>query len=101
MIRANTATVLDCYPKLFYACHRRQVRDKAGGRKLSSHQASVLDHLDAIDPTRLHELAAHMAVTPSTMSLMIDRLEAGGYVRRSTDAKDARCVNLRLTRRGL
>lgn len=101
MIRAAVATVLDCYPKVFLACHRRHVRDGQTGRVLSSHQASVLDHLDAVEPTHLNELAAHLDVTPSTMSLMIDRLERGGYVRRSRDGGDARRINLRLTKAGL
>jgi DNA-binding MarR family transcriptional regulator len=101
MIRAAVATVLDCYPKIFFACHRRHVRDETAKRMLSSHQASVLDHLDPVQPTHLHELAAHLGITPSSMSLMIDRLEQGGYVRRSRDTHDARRVNLRLTKLGL
>jgi DNA-binding MarR family transcriptional regulator len=101
MIRAAIATVLDCYPKIFFACHRTHVRDDGTGRVLSSHQASMLDHLDAIEPTHLHELAAHLGITPSSMSLMIDRLERGGFVRRSRDTHDARRVNLCLTRAGL
>jgi DNA-binding MarR family transcriptional regulator len=107
MIHAAVAAVLDCYPKIFFACHRRHVRDdqRAKGRRrrrgLSAHQASVLDHLDAVAPTHLHQLAAHLDVTPSTMSLMIDRLQRGGYVRRSRDSHDARRINLRLTKAGL
>jgi DNA-binding MarR family transcriptional regulator len=100
MIRAAVATVLDCYPKVFLACHRDHMRDEQTGQSLSSHQSAVLDHLDAVAPTHLHHLAAHLGVTPSSMSLMIDRLERGGYVRRSRDAGDARRVNLRLTRAG-
>jgi DNA-binding MarR family transcriptional regulator len=91
---------LDCYPKVFLACHRTHVRDERTRRVLSSHQAAVLDHLDAVETTHLHELAAHLGVTPSSMSLMIDRLERGGYVRRSRDARDARRVKLRLTQAG-
>ena len=101
MIRAALATVLECYPQVFFACHRRHMRDEGTGQTLSSHQASVLDHLDADVPMHLHELAAHLGVTPSTMSLTIDRLERGGFVRRSQDGQDARRVNLRLTKAGL
>jgi MarR family transcriptional regulator, organic hydroperoxide resistance regulator len=97
MIRAAVATVLECYPKIFFACHQSHVTDEKNKRVLSSRQASVLDHLDPVDPTHLHELASHLGVTPSTMSLMIDRLERGGYVRRSRDSRDARRVNLYLT----
>jgi len=100
MLRAGVAIVLECYPRIFLACHRRHVRDESSGRTISAHQAGVLDHLDAIEPTHLRELAAHLGVTPSTMSLTVDRLERGGYVRRWRDRADARCVNLTLTRAG-
>jgi DNA-binding MarR family transcriptional regulator len=99
MIRAGTAMVLECYPRVFLACHRTHVRD-LGGSVLSSHQAQVLDHLDQVSPTHLRDLAAHLGVTPSSMSLMIDRLERGGYVRRGHDAGDGRCVSIRLTKSG-
>lgn len=101
MIRAAVATVLDCYPKVFFACHRTHVRDTSTKRVLSSHQASVLDHLEAAESTHLHELAVHLGITASSASLMIDRLERGGYVRRSRDTRDARRVNLRLTSAGV
>jgi DNA-binding MarR family transcriptional regulator len=100
MIRAAVETILECYPKIFFACHRRHVRDESSKQVLSSHQAGVLDHLDAVEPTHLHELAAHLGITASSMSLMIDKLERGGYVRRSRDTHDARRVNLRLTKAG-
>lgn len=89
------------YPRIYFACHTRHVRDRKQNRTLSSHQASVLDHLDEIEPTGLLSLAAHMGVTASTMSLMIDRLARGGYVIRERDSKDGRRVNLRLTRAGV
>ena len=92
--------VLDCFPRIFHACHRRHVRDDKTRQLLSSHQASVLDHLDAVEPMNLKALAAHLGVKPSAMSLMIDRLERGGFVRRSADARDARRVGLRLTKAG-
>jgi DNA-binding MarR family transcriptional regulator len=101
MIRAAIETVMQCYPRIYFACHLRHVRDESARRILSAHQASVLDHLDPIDGTHLHELAGHMGITASSMSLMIDRLERGGYVRRTRDSLDARRINLRLTRAGL
>jgi DNA-binding MarR family transcriptional regulator len=102
IVRDATRALLNGFPKIFHACHRRHRRDprERSGSSLSAHQASVLDHLDATEPLTLRELAAHMGVTASTMSLTIDRLERGGYVRRSRDAEDARRVNLRLTAAG-
>lgn len=67
---------------------------------LSAHQASILDHLDAVEPMSLNDLAAHMGVTPSTMSLNIDRLERGGYVIRERADDDRRRLQLRLTDAG-
>jgi DNA-binding MarR family transcriptional regulator len=67
---------------------------------LSSHQASVLDHLDEIEGTSVLALAQHMGVTASTMSLMADRLERAGYVRRERSTEDGRRVDLRLTEAG-
>ena len=93
-------TVLRCYPQIYFACHRRHVRDEQAGAVLSAHQASVLDHLDEIENTSLFELARHMGVTPSTMSLTIDRLERGAYVTRERSTADKRRVDLRLTPAG-
>ena len=92
---------MSLYPRIYFACHTRHVADPKGKRILSSHQASVLDHLDELEPTGLLKLAAHMGVTASTMSLMIDRLARNGYVIRERDAKDGRRVGLRLTKAGV
>jgi DNA-binding MarR family transcriptional regulator len=89
------------YPRIYFACHTRHVRDPQTNRQLSRHQASVLDHLDEIEPTTLNELARHMGVTPGTMSLAIDRLEHRGYVARLRDVADRRRVHVRLTSAGV
>jgi DNA-binding MarR family transcriptional regulator len=93
--------VLRLYPKIFLACHTRHVRDSVTGQQLSDHQASILDHLDEVEPTSLMELARHLGVTASTMSLTIDRLVRAGYVSRQRAAQDGRVVALRLTEAGL
>src|SRR6202451_2413184 len=93
--------VLRCYPQIYFACHRRHVRDEKTQNVLSAHQASILDHLDDVEVTSLLELARHMGVTPSTMSLTVDRLERGGYVRRERSTEDRRRVDLRLTPSGV
>jgi MarR family transcriptional regulator, organic hydroperoxide resistance regulator len=99
---SSVAAVLTCYPKIYFACHMRHVRDAASrSRVLSAHQASILDHLDAVEPTAVHDLASHMGVTASTMSLHLDRLESGGFVRRARSRVDARRVELRLTPAGV
>ena len=89
------------YPRIYFACHQRHVKDPLTQRLLSRHQASVLDHLDEQDPVTLNGLARHMGVTPATMSLTVDRLERKGYVARVRDSADRRRVNVRLTAAGV
>ncbi|MBZ5624682.1 MAG: MarR family winged helix-turn-helix transcriptional regulator [Acidobacteriia bacterium] len=100
MLTAEVETVLRCYPRIYFACHRRHVRDAETESVLSAHQASVLDHLDDVDSTTLFRLAGHMGVTASTMSLTVDRLERGGYVTRERSTADKRRVDLKLTPAG-
>jgi DNA-binding MarR family transcriptional regulator len=92
--------VLAYYPQIYFACHTRHRRDPLSSDVLSERQASVLDHLTADKGIPLKELAAHQGVTASTMSLMVDRLVAGGWVVREKDTHDARRVQLRLTAAG-
>ena len=93
--------VMTLYPRIYFACHTRHVRDPLSLRLLSRHQASILDHLDEVEPTTVMDLAGHMGVTSATMSLSIDRLERKGYVVRLKDAKDRRRVHVRLTTAGV
>jgi len=97
----DVEAVLDAYPKIYFATHRRHIRDEDSRTVLSAHQASILDHLDEVEPTALFDLARHMGVTASTMSLAVDRLERGGYVTRARSQQDARRVDLRLTTAGV
>uniref|UniRef100_Q01NF0 Transcriptional regulator, MarR family n=1 Tax=Solibacter usitatus (strain Ellin6076) TaxID=234267 RepID=Q01NF0_SOLUE len=101
MSQPDVETVLRCYPQIYFACHKRHVRDSQTQEILSGHQASVLDHLDDVQPTPLFDLARHMGVTASTMSLTMDRLVRGGYVVRERSAEDRRRLDLRLTPAGL
>ena len=93
--------VMNLYPRIYFACHTRHVRDPLSQRMLSRHQASILDHLDEIDPMTLNGLARHIGVTAATMSVTIDRLERKGYVARVRDTGDRRRVNVRLTSAGV
>ncbi|MEJ7813056.1 MAG: MarR family winged helix-turn-helix transcriptional regulator [Gemmatimonadaceae bacterium] len=99
--RADVAAVMRDYPRIYLACHRRHVRDAETGALVSARQASILDHLDAVDPTTLTDLAAHMGVTPGTMSVAVDRLVRAGYVTREVDEADRRRVRLRLAATGV
>src|SRR5579864_6239568 len=101
MKRDAVRAVMENYPRIYFACHTRHVKDPKTRRQVSAHQASILDHLDARDPTALVDLARHMGVTVSTMSLNVERLVRKGYVRRTRDAKDRRRLRLLLTAAGL
>ena len=101
MPQSEVDTVLRCYPQIYFACHKRHVRDEETQSVLSGHQAGVLDHLDDVQPTALFDLARHMGVTASTMSLTIDRLQRAGYVLRERSTVDRRRVDLLLTPAGV
>jgi DNA-binding MarR family transcriptional regulator len=88
------------YPRIFFACHARHVRDPKTRRLLSAHQASILDHLDDTEAVSLMGLAKHMGVTPSTMSLAIEKLVRRGYVIRERSSGDRRRLELRLSPAG-
>jgi DNA-binding MarR family transcriptional regulator len=97
----DVAAVFRDYPRIYFACHRRHVRDDVSGNHVSAHQVSILDHLDSDSPTMLSDLASHMGVTPATMSIAIGRLVGQGYVARVLDPVDRRKVQLRLTEAGV
>jgi MarR family transcriptional regulator, organic hydroperoxide resistance regulator len=94
------ARLMEFYPRIYFACHRRHVRDPKTEGVLSAHQGSILDHLDEREPLMLRELARHMGVTASTMSLQIEQLVRKGYVIRERDAGDGRRLKLRLSEDG-
>jgi DNA-binding MarR family transcriptional regulator len=93
--------LMEFYPRIYFACHRRHLRDPKSRRVLSAHQGSILDHLDAREPVMLLELARHMGVTPSTMSLQVEQLVRKGYVTRERDTQDGRRLMLRLSSGGV
>ena len=100
MLQDETSRLMDFYPRIFLACHTRHVTDKQTGVKLTANQASILDHLDSDEPVTLFDLAMHMGVTPSTMSITVERLVKLAYIARIKDKQDGRKVNLTLTKQG-
>jgi DNA-binding MarR family transcriptional regulator len=100
MAKNAVRQVMELYPRIYFACHTRHVRDPETRRLLSAHQASILDHLDEREPLTLFDLARHMGVTTSTMSLNVERLVRRGYVSRERAAEDGRRLQLRITPEG-
>ncbi len=97
---SDIETVLHAVPRILFACRERRVRDPGSGKAVSAHRVSILSHLDDEDPTMVGELAEHLGVTASTMSLTLKRLEEAGYIRRDRDPSDRRVTNVRLTEAG-
>ena len=64
---------------------------------LTHAQAYVLNHLFLEDGLTQTELAARMHVGTVTVSGLLDRLEARGFVRRSADDRDRRAKKVWLT----
>jgi DNA-binding MarR family transcriptional regulator len=91
---------IDLYSQIYFACHTRHVHDPDSGTRVSARQASILSLLDAVEPTPLSQLASHLGVTVSTMSLAVDRLVRQGYVARDRAETDARVRHVRLTPAG-
>lgn len=100
-IEEAAAQVLDSYPRIWFACHTRHVADPVTGTGLTSHLASVLNHLSADRATLVGDLARHLGVTPGTISVQLSKLEALGYVARVADANDRRRQGIILTPAGL
>jgi DNA-binding MarR family transcriptional regulator len=92
--------VLTAYPAIHSACRRRQVRDPVSGRRLSDHQAGILEHLDPVTPVTVGDLASSLRVTPATVSIQLNQLARLRLVTRVRDEVDARRVHLRLTDAG-
>ena len=88
------------YSQIYFACHTRHVHDPATGTRVSARQASILSHLDSVEPTPVSVLATHMGVTVSTMSIAIDRLVRQGYVARERAETDGRVRHVTLTAAG-
>jgi DNA-binding MarR family transcriptional regulator len=100
MLDPRIRRLLDAYPAIFIACHRRHVRDEATGRLITEHQAGILDHLHATRGTTLSKLAEHAGVGRSSMSIMVAKLVRRGYLTRKRSKTDGRSISLTLTSAG-
>ena len=63
-------------------------------------QLWALKTLSEYESLPLGELSRKMYLHPSTVTGVVDRLEAKGYVLRDRDREDRRVVNVRLTDKG-
>lgn len=75
---------------------RRNFDRRARELSLNRAQWSVLARLSRHEGVKQTELADILEVSPITLARQIDRLEAGGWVRRQPDPKDRRANRLYL-----
>lgn len=95
----DAADVVSSLRRLFKGIHEysKAMQRRSG---LSSPQAWALTILDAERGLSLGDVAERMYAHPSTVSGIMERLVARGWVRRQTDARDRRGIRLSLTPSG-
>jgi len=87
-------SVLNAYPQVYHACHRRHPRARTNPARISDRDAWILGHLHPTSPASPARLAAHLSLRPSTVSEAVKRLERLGYVTRRRVPGDGRRVEL-------
>jgi DNA-binding MarR family transcriptional regulator len=93
--------LLDAYPAIFVACHRRHLREDHAGNVLTEKQISVLNHLHMERATTPSVLAEHLGVSRATVSVAVAKLARRGYIERGQSEGDGRSIGLRLTPAGV
>ncbi len=88
-------SIIQFYEKLFSWEHA-----VAKNTKLSVQQNHTIDIVGGSGPIRMKPLANKLSITTGTLTVMIDRLEKSGYVKRQKDPDDGRGFNIILTEKG-
>jgi MarR family transcriptional regulator, organic hydroperoxide resistance regulator len=100
MLKGAVHRLMESYPQIYLACHRRHIRDDESGRVLTMQQSTLLQHLHPERVRSLRSLSEHLGLTSSTVSIAVSRLAEWGYVRREKSQQDKREVQLTLTSAG-
>lgn len=88
------------YPQIYLACHIDHVRATSTEWRISSHDSSILVHLDREAGMSPRALAKHLGVAPSTLSASLARLCEMGYLTMTPNEGDRRKREIRLTAKG-
>ncbi len=78
----------------------RRLRHQQAGDELSPSESAVLGRVGRVGPTTPGQLAKSEHVQPPSMTRIIERLEARGYLRRDPDPADRRQVLVSRTAEG-
>lgn len=98
--RAEAEQFVWAFSRLYARCRTGSPQDPTTGDTVSHRQAAVLDALCDVHLKYVGDVAARIGVTPSTLSLTLDRMARDGWVERLRDPTDRRKVQVRLTERG-
>jgi DNA-binding MarR family transcriptional regulator len=94
----TSADVARLYPAVYRRFHVSKHR--LPGTDVTPRMLWILQHLAAVGPSTLGELADASGAKKSTTTELVDRLESKGYVGRMRDERDARRVFVGLTPQG-
>jgi len=86
--------------RLIVAAMHQSARALEEATGLTNAQCFLLRQLAADGPLCIGELTARAVASQSAISLLVNRLESSGYVRRQSSAKDARRTEVMLTAPG-
>ncbi|MFZ6876297.1 MarR family winged helix-turn-helix transcriptional regulator [Undibacterium sp. Di27W] len=87
------------YPRIYQTCHTEHQLSTKNGVSISQRDATILAHLNLIDPMSQAQLARHLGITKSTMSEAIKYLMGSDLLEMEV-ATDKRSHLLRLTNHG-
>jgi DNA-binding MarR family transcriptional regulator len=77
------------YPQIYLACHTRHHRRRSSAHRLSARDATILVHLDDVQPITPLELSRHLGIARSTLSEALKRLIALGYAQPAPPSRGA------------
>lgn len=87
------------YPRIYIACHVDHRARRGQKPTVSARDQTILAHVPNAG-ARAQVLAAHLKITPSTLSAALKRLLVMGLVTAAAESTDARAKIVRLTDAG-
>ena len=75
----------------------KHFKTSAATQGMSASEGLTLWHLRRFGNCKVSDLAGHLTMSPSTLTGVLDRLEAGGWITRGTDPEDRRAVTISST----